>query len=84
MGIVLVDEWNYLPGTDNRDGLVARSEQPGLPGGIGERRIHLRRLQEDSYHVERIALDSRVLIVEGISGSGKDTLNEGSWYRWDL
>ena len=35
----------------------------------------LRRLQDqDSYFLKRIALDSRVLIVEGISGSGKDTL----------
>jgi thymidylate kinase len=29
---------------------------------------------EDSYYVEKIASDSRVLIIEGISGSGKDTL----------
>ena len=41
---------------------------------IEERRIQLRRLQDqDSYFLERIVLDSRVLIVEGISGSGKDT-----------
>ena len=39
------------------------------------RRTQLRRLQDqDSYFLERIALDSRVLIIEGISGSGKDTL----------
>ena len=38
-------------------------------------RTQLRRLQDqDSYFLERIALDSRVLIIEGISGSGKDTL----------
>jgi thymidylate kinase len=37
--------------------------------------LQLRRLQdEDSYFLEKIALDSRVLIIEGISGSGKDTL----------
>lgn len=36
--------------------------------------LQLRRLQsEDSFLLERIALDSRVLIIEGISGSGKDT-----------
>ena len=35
----------------------------------------LPRLQEqDSHFLERIASDSRVLIIEGISGSGKDTL----------
>ena len=39
------------------------------------RRTQLHRLQDqDSYFLERIALDSRVLIIEGISGSGKDTL----------
>jgi len=38
-------------------------------------RTQLRRLQDqDSYFLERIAFDSRVLIIEGISGSGKDTL----------
>ena len=41
---------------------------------IEQRGIKLRRPQEqDSYFVERIASDSRVLIIEGISGSGKDT-----------
>ena len=36
--------------------------------------LQLRQLQDkDSYFLERIALDSRVLIIEGISGSGKDT-----------
>ena len=38
-------------------------------------RTQLHRLQDqDSYFLKRIALDSRVLIIEGISGSGKDTL----------
>ncbi len=58
----------------NRGGLVARSEQPILPEIIEGRRTSFRRLQDqDPYLVERIALDSRVLIIEGISGSGKDT-----------
>jgi thymidylate kinase len=36
--------------------------------------LQLRQLQDEgSYSLERIALDSRVLIIEGISGSGKDT-----------
>ncbi len=57
-----------------RDGLVARSKQPVLPEIIKERRTKFRRLQDkDPYFVERIALSSRVLIIEGISGSGKDT-----------
>jgi thymidylate kinase len=38
-------------------------------------RTQLPRLQDqESQFLERIALDSRVLIIEGISGSGKDTL----------
>jgi thymidylate kinase len=45
-----------------------------MPELIEGRRAQLRRSQDqDSYFLERIALDSRVLIVEGISGSGKDT-----------
>jgi thymidylate kinase len=41
---------------------------------IEQRGIRLRPQQhKDSYFLERIALDSRVLIIEGISGSGKDT-----------
>jgi thymidylate kinase len=60
--------------SDKRNGLVARSEQPVLPEVIEERRTQLRRLQDQDYYcLERTALDSRVLIVEGISGSGKDT-----------
>jgi thymidylate kinase len=58
---------HHLPSTKNKDGRVARSEQAVLP-------IQHRRLQDqDSYFLERIALNSRVLIIEGISGSGKDT-----------
>ena len=74
MRIVPGDEWRQLP--RNRDGLVARSEQPELPKGIKERRNQRRNLQEDSHYLEKIALDSRVLIVEGISGSGKDTFQK--------
>lgn len=65
----------FTRGADDIDGLVARSEQPVLPAMIEERSNQLGRLQDqDSYFLERIALDSRVLIIEGISGSGKDTL----------
>ncbi len=59
------------------DGLVARSEQPVLPEIIEGRRTQFRRLPaQDPYFLDRIALDSRVLIIEGISGSGKDTLQK--------
>jgi thymidylate kinase len=63
----------YVVDADTGDGLIAESEQPVLPEGITERRNRLRRLHDQqSYFLERIA-DSRVLIIEGISGSGKDT-----------
>ena len=55
MGIVPVYVWNHLPSADNRDGLVARSEQPVLPEVIEERRIQFQRLQDqDPYFMERI------------------------------
>src|SRR6266508_310326 len=77
MDIVPVNEWNHLPSTSNTDGLVARSEQPVLPNGIEERRNQLRRLQDHDFSLlEKIPLDSRVLIIEGISGSGKDTFQK--------
>jgi len=77
MEIVPVNEWNHLPSTSNTDGLVARSEQPVLPNGIEERRNQLRRLQDHDFSLlEKIPLDSRVLIIEGISGSGKDTFQK--------
>jgi thymidylate kinase len=74
MRIVPGDEWRQRP--RNRDGLVARSEQAALPKGIKERRNQRRQLQEDSHCLEKIALDSRVLIIEGIAGSGKDTFQK--------
>ena len=44
---------------------------------MDERRHHVRRPQDlDPSLQERIALQSRVLIVEGISGSGKDTFQK--------
>ena len=74
MRILPVNVRNHLPSANNNDGLVARSEQPVLPEVIEKRRIQLRLLQDqDSYFPERIALDAHVLIIEGISGSGKDT-----------
>ena len=45
-----------------------------LPEGIKECRNQFRRLQDRHfYDLEKIALASRLLIIEGISGSGKDT-----------
>jgi len=54
-------------------GKLAPSEQPVLPEVAPEHRTLLPQLQNsDSYFLERNALDNRVLIIEGISGSGKD------------
>jgi thymidylate kinase len=74
MKIVPVYVWDKLPIVKNEDRLVSRSEELVLRKVIEQRGIKLRRPQEkDSYLTERILLDSRILIIEGISGSGKDT-----------
>jgi thymidylate kinase len=72
--IVPVYVWDKRPIVDKKDRLVNRSEEPVLRKVIEQRGIKLRRPQEkDSYLLERIVSGSRVLIIEGISGSGKDT-----------
>ena len=74
MRIVPVHVWNHLPSADNTEGLVVRSKNPVLAKVMEERRNRFRRLQDqDSYLLDRIVLESRVVVVEGISGSGKDT-----------
>src|SRR5919106_6041550 len=73
MEIVPANDWSHLPSSSNADGLVAGSDQPVLPEGIEERSIQLWRLRDQDSFLEKIALDSRVVIIEGISGSGKDT-----------
>jgi len=74
MRIVPVHVWNHLPSADNAEGLVVRSKNPVLAKVMEERRSRFQRPQDqESYFLERIALDSRVLIIEGVSGSGKDT-----------
>ena len=73
MRIDPVDEWNDLPLTKNGEGLIARSKQPGLPHVVNDRMNRFRPLQDkDFFDLQRTALNSRVLIIEGISGSGKD------------
>jgi len=77
MGIKPVYVSNKLSSTDNKDGMVARSENPVLAKVMEERRRHVRRPQDqDPSLLGRIALESRVLIIEGISGSGKDTFQK--------
>ena len=77
MGIVPVSVFNQPPSGDNENGLVSQSQNPVLARVMEERRHHFRRPQDQDPSVqERIALESRVLIVEGISGSGKDTFQK--------
>ncbi|MGB7947410.1 MAG: hypothetical protein WCH75_06995 [Candidatus Binatia bacterium] len=60
---------------DDRDGLVVPLERPVSPEVIEERRI--RQPQDQfSYSLKEILLDSRVLIIEGIAGAGKDTFQK--------
>lgn len=55
MGIVPIYLWGHFQSADNRDGLVARSEQPVMPEVIEEHRTQFRRLQDqDPYFMERI------------------------------
>lgn len=54
MGIVPIYVWEHFQSADNRDGLVARSEQPVLPEVIEERRVQLRRLRDQGpYFMEK-------------------------------
>ena len=78
MGIVPVSVLNQPQiSVDNKNGLVSRAENPLLEKVMEERRRHFRRPEDqDPSLLERIALQSRVLIVEGISGSGKDTFQK--------
>jgi broad specificity phosphatase PhoE len=55
MGTVPIYVWTHLPSADNRDGLVARPEQPVLPQVLDERRTKSRRLQEqDPYLTDKL------------------------------
>ena len=55
MGTVPLYVWNHLPSADNRDNLVARSEQPVLPEIMRERKVQFQRLEkEDPYLLERL------------------------------
>jgi thymidylate kinase len=73
MKIVPVYIWDKLPISNEQNRLVSGPEQPVLRKLIEQRGIKLRTPQEESYRLEKILVDSRVLIIEGISGSGKDT-----------
>ena len=54
MGIVPIYVWEHFRSADNRDGLVARPEQPVLPEVMEERRTQFQRLQdEDPYFMTK-------------------------------
>jgi broad specificity phosphatase PhoE len=56
MGIVPIYVWEHFQSADNRDGLVARSDQPVLPEVMEERRIQFQRLQDqDPYYMEKFS-----------------------------
>jgi thymidylate kinase len=57
----------------NTDGLVAPLEKPVLSAEVIEEPRIPPWEDQSSYTLQQIALDSRVLIIEGIAGSGKDT-----------
>jgi len=60
------------PSAEIKSGASPRIENPVLARFLEERKPHLRR-EVDPNSPERIASESRVLIIEGIPGSGKDT-----------
>ena len=56
MGIVPIYVWEHFQSADNREGLVARSEQPVLPEVMEERRTGFRKLKDqDPYLMERFS-----------------------------
>ena len=68
------DLWNHRSSATKEDALIARSDQSVPPAAIEALTKHLRRLRDRAaYSLERIPPNSRVFVIEGISGSGKDT-----------
>jgi len=73
MEIVSIPKSKNLRSSPELNG-SAREPQK-VNAALGQSRIHLLRLtQHQSSLLERIVSSARVLIIEGISGSGKDTL----------
>jgi len=78
MRIVPISLWSHLPSSSKTDASVAGTDQPLKSNLTHERRVGLRpRLgSRESFDLDKIALNSRVIIIEGISGSGKDTFQK--------
>jgi len=73
MRIVPIRMWNPPATAIKSKGLVAPLQNPVLAKLMAARRSLLQESRNQDFSaLERFALESRVLIVEGISGSGKD------------
>ncbi len=74
MQVISVPDSKGQPGID-KNGVSVDSKQPKM--GLLERQIHRFSVNEgNSSFLEQVASNSRVLIIEGISGSGKDTFQK--------
>jgi thymidylate kinase len=66
--------WEHVPNVEARNGRISRVEQPAVLEIPSKQGLQQRRIREpNAYLLEKVALNSRVLVIEGISGSGKDT-----------
>lgn len=75
MEIIPLRIWN--DDSSNGKRLVESSQQPALREMLQLRGIKLRQApDQNSFSVQNIALHNRVIIIEGISGSGKDTFQK--------
>ena len=74
MRIVPVHLWNHPPSAGTSAELVIRSNDAVLAKISEERKKQFRQSQHQTHLLlDRFALGSRVIIIEGTSGSGKDT-----------
>jgi thymidylate kinase len=66
--------WNRLPQARYNDGQETRLEQPTRPSAIAHCSAALQPTQpENPFDLYRIVSKTNVIVIEGVSGSGKDT-----------
>jgi thymidylate kinase len=69
--------WNQHPIEDEREKFVLRSNNPILAKVMEERRSRIRQPpDQEAYLLDRIVSEARVIVIEGISGAGKDTFQK--------
>jgi thymidylate kinase len=74
MRVVPIKLWNNQITVISGDRPAARLENPVLAKVIRERRNHFSRPENQNLNLlKKITAESRVIILEGVSGSGKDT-----------